>query len=120
MKYAVSVVGLVIVVYLMMAFNGRMAELHRLEAERNAVSTRLAGLQGTQAALKDQIAYATSDAAVARWAHENHLALPGEIPVVPIQPGQVTPTPTPKVEVTVTQVSNLQTWVGLFVEDSTP
>jgi len=116
MKYALVVIALATLAYLVIDFNGRTAEMNRLLAEEEIVRARMEGRQQTKAALEAQIAYATSEAAVVRWAHENHMARPGEHPVVPIQSAEVTPTPRPKPSVVATEVSNLEHWLALFVD----
>jgi len=114
MKYALTVIALALLAYLVMDFNGRTAEMNRLLTEEKIVQARLESRQQTRDALEAQIAYATSEAAVVKWAHENHMARPGEHPVVPIQSAEVTPTPRPKPTVVVTEVSNLERWLTLF------
>ncbi len=57
----------------------RRKELHRLEEE-------LAAAQARQSALREQLAYAQSEAAVEEWARENGLTRPGEVPVVILAP----------------------------------
>jgi hypothetical protein len=114
MKYVVLVVSLVLLAYLVMDFNSRTAELNRLRAEQEAISTRLESRESTKSALAVEIAYATSEAAVAQWAYQNHMAKPGDFVIVPVNPVQVTPTPAPKPTVVVTPVSNIQHWLALF------
>jgi hypothetical protein len=116
MKYVLVVIALTLLAYLVIDFNGRTAEMNRLLAEQEIVQARLESRQQTKAALDAQIAYATSEAAVVKWAHENHMARPGEYPVVPIQSVKVTPTPRPKPTVVPTEVSNLERWLALFVD----
>jgi hypothetical protein len=74
-------------------------------------------LQQTQASLQTQIAYATSEKAVADWAYaEGHMIRPGDNPVVPVAPGAVTPAPTPARVVVRPVVENWQMWLWLFVD----
>ncbi len=120
-KYALLVFGLAILAMMVMDFNSRTAELRRLSAEREQVSAQLEGERATQAALESQIAYATSEASVVRWAYEyGHLVRPGDVPVVPISPANSTPVPTPKPVVKPTEVSNIQRWLSLFVGTDSP
>jgi hypothetical protein len=116
MRYVILVISLVLLAYMVMEFNGRTAELNRLRGEREVVSARLESKQATKAALEAQIAYATSDAAVMKWAYENHMARPGDYVVVPVQALQITPTPAPKPLVVTPEVSNIQRWLSLFVD----
>jgi len=116
MKYAIIVISLVLLAFLVIDFNSRMAELNRLRVEQELVSARLEGHEATRDALQTQIAYATSEAAAVRWAHENHMAQPGEKAVVPMQPSLSTPVPRPRPTAESTEVSNLQQWLSLFID----
>lgn len=121
LRTIVIVIGLVLLATMVMDFNSRMADLHRLSEERERVSQELLSYTQTQAALKADIAYATSEAAVAEWAYQNgHMIRPGDLPVVPIVSEQVTPTPTPRPVVTPTVVANWERWMALFFGPRTP
>jgi hypothetical protein len=116
-KYALLVIGLVVLTLLVMDFNNRMAELRRLSDKREDVAIEATGLMLTQVQLETQIAYATSEAAVVEWAYEEgHMVREGENLVIPLEyPGftpkvTVIPTATPEPE------SNLQIWFSLFLE----
>jgi hypothetical protein len=116
MRYAVVVIAVVLLAYLVMDFNSRTAELNRLRAEQEVVAARLENHESTRDALQTQIAYATSEAAVVRWAHENHMARPGEHAVVPMQPALSTPAPRPRPTAEPKEVSNLEQWLALFID----
>ena len=116
-KYALIVIGLVVLTMLVMDFNNRMAEQRRLSDKREDVAVEATDLMYTQVYLETQIAYATSEAAVQDWAYEEgHMVREGENLVIPLEyPGftpQVTvvPTTTPEPE------TNLQIWLSLFLE----
>jgi hypothetical protein len=116
-KYALLVIGLVVLTLLVMDFNNRMAELSRLSDKREDVASEATDLMHTQVYLETQIAYATSEAAVNRWAYEEgHMVREGENLVIPLEyPGftpevTIIPTATPEPE------SNLQIWFSLFLE----
>jgi cell division protein FtsB len=116
-KYALLVIGLIVLTLLVMDFNNRMAELRRLSDKKEEVALEATELMTTQMYLETQIAYATSEAAVNEWAYEEgHMVREGEHLVIPLQyPGftpevTVVPTPTPEPE------SNLQIWLSLFLE----
>jgi hypothetical protein len=116
-KYALVVIGLVILTLLVMDFNNRMAELRRLSDKREDVALEATGLMQTQLHLETQIAYATSEAAVVEWAYEEgHMVREGENLVIPLEyPGftpQITVIPTATAE----PESNLQIWFSLFLE----
>ena len=116
-KYALVVIGLIVLTLLVMDFNNRMAELRRLSDKKEDVAVEATGLMQTQVHLETQLAYATSEAAVVEWAYEEgHMVREGENLVIPLEyPGftpevTVIPTPTPEPE------SNLQIWFSLFLE----
>ena len=116
-KYALLVIGLVVLTLLVMDFNNRMAELRRLSDRRDDVAFEATDLMNTQVFLETQIAYATSEAAVDKWAYEEgHMVREGENLVIPLEyPGftpevTVLPTATPEPE------SNFQIWLSLFLE----
>jgi hypothetical protein len=116
-KYALIVIGLVVLTMLVMDFNNRMAAQQRLSDKREDVAVEATDLMYTQVYLETQIAYATSEAAVQDWAYEEgHMVREGENLVIPLEyPGftpQVTviPTTTPEPE------TNFQIWLSLFLE----
>jgi hypothetical protein len=117
LKPVVILAGFAVLVFLVMDFNSRMAELRHLTAEKEDVSARVTSLVETQDALKTQVAYATSEAAVYYWAYNfEHLGNEGDVLVVPIQAPGYTPEPTPTPVVTPEVIQNWQVWVSLFVD----
>jgi cell division protein FtsB len=120
MKYAIVIIVLVVLAYLVMAFNSRTEELNRLNLEQEAVQTQLESRQQTKAAIEAQIEFATSEAAVREWAYKNHMAQPGDQVVIPIAPAESTPTP--QLAEPQTQPSsqpNWQRWLVLFIDPGT-
>ena len=116
-KYALIVIGLVVLTLLVMDFNNRMAEQRRLSDKREDVAVEATDLRHTQVYLETQIAYATSEAAVNEWAYEEgHMVREGENLVIPLEyPGftpevTIIPTATPEPE------TNFQIWLSLFLE----
>jgi hypothetical protein len=117
MRPVFFLVGFAILVFLVMDFNSRMAELRRLTAEKENVSARVTSLVDTQSALQTQVSYATSDAAVYYWAYNfERLGNEGDVLVVPIQAPGYTPEPTPTPVVTPEVIQNWQVWLSLFVD----
>lgn len=111
------VVGFIIVVLLISDFNSRMAELRRLSAEKDRVSTQVASLVETQQFLETQVAYATSEVAVYKWAYTNRrMTEPGDTLIVPIQVPDSAPVPTPIPAATPEVIHNWQVWLSLFVD----
>jgi hypothetical protein len=119
MKYVVVVLSLALAIYMVIDFNGRLTELNRLRAEEEVISARLEGQLKTKASLEAQIAYASSDAAVIRWAYENHMVRPGDLRVVPVQIDPDSPVPTPIPATVVVEVHNLDSWLSLFADPAT-
>lgn len=116
-KYALLVIGVIVLAFLVMDFNNRMAELSRLSDKKEEVAAEATQLVNTQVQLETQIAFATSQGAVEEWAYEEgHMVREGENLVIPLEyPGftpkvTVIPTATPEPK------SNLQIWYSLFLE----
>ena len=116
-KYALLVIGVIVLALLVMDFNNRMAELRRLSDKKEEVAAEATQLVNTQVQLETQIAYATSQGAVEEWAYEEgHMVREGENLVIPLEyPGftpkvTVIPTATPEPK------STLQIWYSLFLE----
>jgi hypothetical protein len=116
-KYALIVIGLVVLTLLVMDFNNRMAEQRRLSDKKEEVAVEATDLMHTQVYLETQVAYATSESAVEDWAYEEgHLVREGENLVIPLAyPGftpevTIIPTTTPEPE------TNFQIWLSLFLE----
>lgn len=112
-----AVAGFVILAFLIADFNARMAELRRLNAERERVSAVVTSLVETQQALQTQVAYATSEAAVYKWAYTTRrMVEPGDVLVVPIQPADSTPIHVPSPESTPEIIHNWEVWLSLFID----
>jgi cell division protein FtsB len=120
-RYALLALGLVVLAAMVMDFNRRTADLRRLTAEKEAVSAQVTSLVETQNGLKEQVAYATSDAAVMEWAYQDgHMIRPGDVPVIPVPADQATPAPTPTPAATQVQTSNWEKWLILFTGPKAP
>jgi cell division protein FtsB len=120
-RYALLVLGLAVLAVMVMDFNRRTADLRRLTTEKEAVSAQVTSLVETQNGLKEQVAYATSDAAVMEWAYQDgHMIRQGDVPVIPIPADQVTPVPTPTPAPTQVQTSNWEKWLILFTGPKAP
>jgi hypothetical protein len=110
-------VGCFVLILLITDFNNRMAELRRLNTERDRVAGQVTSLVETQAYLETEVAYATSEAAVYRWAYEyRRLTRPGDQLVIPIQPAGSTPQATPQPTSTPEVIHNWQVWLSLLVD----
>jgi len=120
-KIGAIVLGLVMLVSLVIGFNGRMAELRRLTAEQVTVEAKKADNRSTQVALLTQIAYATSESAVKDWAYaDGHMRRPGDVPVVPVEPTGAIATRTPQPVPVVAEKDNWEKWWDLFFGEVAP
>ncbi len=116
-RYALIIIGLIVLAYLVMDFNNRMGALRRLSAQKEVVAAQLEGQLSTQAYLQTQIAYASSDDAVVEWAYEQgSMVRSGDIAVVPVPPAGSTPAPLPTTVAATTHAPNWQFWLWLFVD----
>jgi hypothetical protein len=116
-KYALIVIGLVVLTLLVMDFNNRMAEQQRLSDKREDVAVEATDLRHTQVYLETQIAYATSEAAVDEWAYEEgHMVREGENLVIPLEYPGFTPEVTVIPTITPEPETNFQIWLSLFLE----
>jgi hypothetical protein len=117
-KYAIIIIGLVVLTFLVMDFNTRMTELRRLRDKHEVVAGQVTNMVVTQEYLETQIAYATSDLAVIEWAYqEGRMAREGDIPIIPLSPAEVTPVPISEVTPTVEVVSPWRIWWALFFDN---
>ena len=115
-KSVLLVVVIAVLALLVMDFNSRMADLRRLTAQREDVRFVATQIAATKTALEAQIAYATSEAAVANWAYEEgHMVRPGDQPIIPIASGEATAIPTPSPTAQPTKISNWQGWLNLIL-----
>jgi hypothetical protein len=108
-------IGLIIgFVYMMMDLNSRLSSLFRLTGQLDQVSTEVTYRQATEQALKQQVTFASSDAAVSQRARDERMGLPGDKLIIPLAGKQ--PTPEPEIQATpqVQQVVSWQVWRALF------
>ncbi len=120
MRNVIVVIVLVVLAFLVFDFNSRTAELSRLKSEHARVKAEYDAKSQTLSALEEEIAYATSEAAVYKWAYENHRIRQGDIPVVPVENAVATIAPTPRPVSTQLEISNLDRWLLLFIDPEQP
>ena len=115
LRRAVKFLGVFILILVVIEFNSRLEELNRLNDQREDIRAAATQAIQTQMALKTQVAYAGSTAAVEEWARtEGHYVQEGDQPVIPIgQPGSepviaATPIPSP------VPMQNWEVWWKLF------
>lgn len=107
----ISVLLIALFFFMLLGLNDRLSEYFHLSSQRDTIATEVYALQNTEIALRTQIAYASSDNAVEDWARgDAHMALPGDMVIVPISPSAQsftafkTPTPVPS------SAENWQIW----------
>jgi len=113
-KQLLVIAGFVVLFFLLMDMNNRLNDLNRLNNQLSGMNTEVSGLQSTQAALKAQIEFATSEAAVNQYARNSGMIQEGEKLIVPLPVGTAMPnqqaTPTPELA----DVRNEDIWWALF------
>ena len=120
-KYILSALGIVVLVLLIMDFNSRMAELRRLTADKKIIGGQATHLVQTNVYLETQIAYATSERAVEKWAREpQRMQKPGDNPIIPIAPANSTPVPIATPAVTPKIIDNWDLWMSLLFDTNSP
>jgi uncharacterized protein (DUF2147 family) len=91
------VIGMMLIVVLLMDFSRRIEKMDRLAKELESVQVEATSVMETQVELITQIAYATSDEAVEKWAYEDgKWVKPGEqlVEIIPAgEAAQSTSTP---------------------------
>lgn len=112
------VVGVVIGLSVIIDFNRRIQSEQRIAAQAAQLRAEVTSLAATQVALTTELAYATSDAYVANWAHsEGRYGRPNEVFVVPVPANSAASTPVPLAAAAETPPSNFQIWWTLFFGD---
>ena len=88
------VIGLMVLIFMVMDLNTRIARLTQLRAQMEYEQKKLDDLKLEQAELEIKIDYATSDAAVEKWAREEgHMKKAGDIVIVPLPDSSYEPEP---------------------------
>ena len=93
-------ISILALVFIVLEFNRRLEELNMLNGQNQLIETQATQAIQTQSALRTQVAYARSDAAVEEWARmDGHYIQDGDLPVVPVEQAGTAPmeitTPTP-------------------------
>jgi cell division protein FtsB len=115
----ISILLIALFFFMLLGLNDRLSEYFKLTRQRDEIATEVYALQSTEITLRTQIAYASGDNAVEDWARgEAHMALPGDIVIVPLTPSvpssqsSTSTTPTPSL------LENWQIWKNyLFGSD---
>ena len=113
-----ALVGFLVGLLIVLDFNQRLAGAQRQVDAADVLRTEVAQLEHEQAALQTQIAYATTDAAVIAWAHEQGKAVQvGEVLVVPVVPTDQA-TPVPSIPTSPPVPANWRLWLNLFFDEA--
>ena len=114
-KQIIVVILLVLSFFLLMDLNTRLTVLFRLSHTYDEMKTSIYDLESTKQVLLTQIAFATSDEAVRRFANDDRKWYQeNDVPVFPVQdpnatpPAYVLPAPTPMA------VDHWEKWWALF------
>ena len=84
-KRILAGLGLIVLLILVLDFNSRMVELTRLTSQFKSETAELDGYLSEKEALENEIAYATSNDAVEKWAREQgRYTKPGDHPIIPL------------------------------------
>jgi len=119
LKYIAVVAGLVVFAFLVISFNSRIAEQRELVAQAEIIEAKRDALRLTDANLDAQIAYATSDVAVEKWAYEEaRWVRDGDQPIVPVSPVKSTPIAPPIETPEPVVYENWQVWWALFFDNN--
>ncbi|MDA1330362.1 MAG: hypothetical protein O3B43_04775 [Chloroflexi bacterium] len=111
-RRAFQVGGLLVLLWLVFSFSRRMAEFTRLSGQLEREGARITELVASQSNLLDQIAFATSEAAVEQWAREDaRMAQPGDYAVIPLAPPGTTPQASTALQVTQEPLTNWNAWL---------
>lgn len=107
-------VGLLVVVFLLLQFSNRMADLTQKSLQYAIVTQTLQSQRETKYALQTKVAYATSDAYLDEVARDSRYVKEGDIPIYPIPPKDYTPEPTPYPSPTPRTQTNFESWQEWF------
>lgn len=115
LKYALVVVGLIVLIALLMDFNQRLEDLNRINAQLATVGAEGTTVMQTQVALITQVAYAGSNRAVEQWAYvDGRWVREGENLIELLPAGNSTQVPTPLPVSQTPELQNWQVWWELF------
>ena len=93
-KHIGIAIGVILAVLLLVDFNRRLDDLHRLSRQLDNVRASGTAVKHTQEALQTHLAYATSEEAVEEWAYrDGRWVRSGERLVILLPPAGLTPTP---------------------------
>ncbi len=114
-KKALTIIIIIVVAFLMLDLNNRLAELFNLREQHGMIELQVTDMFATKQYLITKQAYATSVNAVQEWAREDgHMIQQGDHPIVPVAPAEGEATLEPFVFSSPTPVRNIDIWYELF------
>jgi len=109
------IASIIVVVFLLLDYQSRLKQLNEIEAQRDIVAANVVELKQTQQALQKQLEYAKSDAMVEEFARVDlNAGQSGDVRVVPIGVGDITPTPVPTQVATPAPIEKWEVWLALI------
>lgn len=107
------IVGLAVLLLVFFGFSRQIAQYSQLNSQMEREAAALTQLVSTQNYLENQIAYATSEAAVEEWAREQaRWAQEGDFPIIPLPPANFTPEAPAEDGATASSASNWDAWLN--------
>jgi cell division protein FtsB len=107
------IVGLSVII----DFNRKIQAGQKITGEANQMRSEVTALAATKAALATELAYVSSDAYVASWAHnDGRYVQANEVLVVPVPAKNATAVPPTPVRIVQKPPSNFEIWWALFFE----
>jgi cell division protein FtsB len=92
-----------------------VSEVRSMDVQKATISIINTQLMATSQEVQAEIAYATSAAAVEKFARNDmKMIKPGDHPIEPMSPAASTAVPTPVINSTVEPVANWEVWYALF------
>lgn len=104
----------VVLFFLLMDLNNRLGDLSRLNTQLARMETEVGVLEATEAALSEQLAFSTSEAAVSEYARNHGMVQEGERLIVPLPLGTAEPQQTPEATPQSEFIRNRDVWWALF------
>ena len=113
----IVVVLIVIGLSVIIDFNRKIQAGQKITSEANQMRSEVTALAATKAALATELAYVSSDAYVASWAHnDGRYVQSNEVLVVPVPAKNATAVPSTPARIIQKPPSNFDIWWALFFE----
>jgi cell division protein FtsB len=110
---------LLLVVPLAISFNARVAAIRQMRQDEARLKQAVAAEEARHADLQSMFGYVASDRYVEHWARvDARMAKPGEVPVIPVAPGDLQSSPAVPATVNA-PTSILDEWWAVFFDETT-